>query len=186
MRNIQKPYSYWDDLLVYSNKSFFLKMTFIWWKTLLSSDFGLLPLEPPLNFIFGMSFSLRNNLSYLLECEMLNLPYCYPLLLSKNNLVKAYLCPFAKLFYDKHPLIELLSHKSQHFFLHFNYYITPENCDWLFTPWAKAGPSHTQWMWRTTSSIKAPKKVHQFNSIWQWCEFLGPIIILFFNLHHFC
>ena len=29
VRNIQKPYSYEDDLLVYSTKSFFLKMTFI-------------------------------------------------------------------------------------------------------------------------------------------------------------
>ena len=35
VRNIQKPYTFEDDLLVYSTKSFFLKVTFIYRKTLL-------------------------------------------------------------------------------------------------------------------------------------------------------
>ncbi len=60
---------------------------------------------------------------------------------------------FAKLFSDKHPLIGWLSHKSQHFFtfqlLHNAWEL------WMIVhALGQAGPSHTQWMWGTTSSIK--------------------------------
>ncbi len=54
VRNIQKPYTFEDDLLVYSIKSFFLKVTFIYRKTLLCFS--------TLSFFKAISYSISETI----------------------------------------------------------------------------------------------------------------------------